>query len=86
MSDKWFINKKVSVDVPVMIKSAGFQDSDKASCLNNFRLLNDENEIIFDGRCESDSSFAPLEEYGVYNNCTNIAYWDARSGDFQTML
>lgn len=43
----------------------------------HFRMLTDDNEIMYEGRSHSNSSFEPLDCFGLPNaGCTIIQYWE----------
>jgi len=42
---------------------------------HKFRLLDDDGEVYYKGRSSDNSSFAPLDDYGMPNaGCTEIQY------------
>lgn len=44
---------------------------------HKFRMLDDDRELVYEGRSHDSSSFAPLDNFGMPNaGCTIIQYWD----------
>ena len=63
-------------------KSRGFE-THAAKATHRFRLYDDDNELYFEGVSTSDSSFAPLDSYGMPGfGCTSIRYWEKRNGTY----
>lgn len=54
----------------------------KEGCANyKFRLLDDDGQVYYAGRSDDDSSFAPLDCFGLPNaGCTVIQYWQSGNG------
>jgi hypothetical protein len=57
-------------------------DGSELKC--RFRMLDDDGELIYEGRCsedDSDVALEPLEGFGMPNaGCTTIQYWVAGKG------
>ena len=63
-----------------------FEKSEAGTCSRNydgrklphrFRMKDDDGEICYYGRSSSDSSFAPLDDFGMPNaGCTMIEYYN----------
>ena len=53
--------------------------------LFKFRLLDDDGIVYFYGRCTSDSSFAPLDNYGSAYGCTDIQYKNLATGVYESL-
>jgi len=49
-------------------------DYDGRELHHKFQLYDDDGILYFEGRSDSDSSFEPLDEYGVAFGCTEIRY------------
>lgn len=57
-------------------KKKFFKDG-KAYKAYKFRLLDDDGEVYYIGYSSNNSSFAPLDDYGMPNDgCTDIQYWE----------
>lgn len=56
----------------------------KQKCKYAFRLLDDDGEVYFHGRSSNNSSFAPLDQFGMPGyGCTEIQYYE--DGKWQTL-
>ena len=49
-------------------------EEQKKKMPHRFRLYDDDGELCSQGISSNDSSFAPLDEYGVDYGCTEIKY------------
>ena len=48
---------------------------------NKFRMLTDDRDLIYEGRCSSKDSFQPLDNFGEPNaGCTIIQFWESGKG------
>lgn len=49
-----------------------------------FRMLDDDNEVYYEGRCDTDdddNALRPLDDFGMPNaGCTTIQYWQTGKG------
>lgn len=43
----------------------------------HFKLFDDDGNLYFTGKCLNDSSFSPLDDYGVAFGCTYMQYRNA---------
>lgn len=52
-------------------------DEAKEVCTNAFRMLDDDGEVYYHGKCSDNSSFDPLDQFGMPNaGCTEIQYFE----------
>lgn len=51
-------------------------EGQKATLTIPFRLLDDDDEVYFEGLCSNSSSFAPLDYFGSAYGCTDIQYFE----------
>lgn len=57
-----------------MIGPRGYT-GDGSDCVYKFRMLDDDNEVYYEGRCNKPDSFAPLNDFGMPNaGATMIQY------------
>lgn len=53
---------------------------------HKFRMKDDDDEIYYYGRSSSDSSFAPLDDFGMPNaGCTSIEYYNAEHKKWEVL-
>lgn len=58
----------------VSIRSPNWLESDSVGSIR-FRMLDDDNEIYYEGRCTPATEFEPLDDFGRANaGCTSIQY------------
>lgn len=53
---------------------------------HQFRMKDDDGEIYYYGRSSSDSSFAPLDDFGMPNaGCTTIEYYNQKTKKWEIL-
>jgi hypothetical protein len=69
------------------IHSRGWIDEKHdALAIHEFRLADGDDIVYYYGRCTSDSSFAPLDDYGMPNDgCTDIEYKNPTTGKWEAL-
>ena len=75
----WYINKDhVDGDYAVDAwNGSGNLDYVKQRCTHKFRMYDDDGELYYEGCSDDDSSFDPLDDFGMPNaGCTEIKYWN----------
>jgi hypothetical protein len=51
---------------------------DGSELTHKFRMLDDDRELVYEGRASHDGIFQPLDNFGTPNfGCTIIQYWQA---------
>jgi len=72
----WKITKNMLPGTVSGVRSSLFEKyGDKAT--HRFRLYDDDSTLYFEGVSTSNSSFAPLDDYGMPGyGCTEIRYWE----------
>lgn len=82
----WYIDKD-EIDGDAVGQWNGKEDTleeCKSNCEFAFRMLDDDDEVYYYGRCSSNDSFSPLDDFGAPNaGCTTIQYF--RSGKWETL-
>ncbi|CVK21561.1 hypothetical protein [Sporomusa sphaeroides] len=85
----WKITKDKIFDTSMGERSAvGFssQDYDGRALPYRFRMLDDDGEIYYYGLSSSDSSFAPLDSFGMPNaGCTMIEYYNVKTKKWEIL-
>ncbi len=76
---EWVITRDYLAQSDKDIKSAvgvcGPQFKSKANCIHKFRMIDNDGSIYYHGLCSDDSSFDPLDDFGMPNaGCTEIQY------------
>ena len=67
-----------------MRESFTWKDADHLeTATHKFRMYDDDGILYYEGISTNDSSFGPLDDYGMPNaGCTEIRYWEKRDGAF----
>jgi hypothetical protein len=53
---------------------------------HKFLMLDDDKELYFEGLSNDDSSFDPLDDFGMPNyGCTDIKYFDTKTNSYQSL-
>lgn len=53
---------------------------------HRFRMFTDDRDLVYEGRCDDDSSFGPLDNFGGPNaGCTIIQYWNPSKRVFEDL-
>jgi len=68
----WLITEDIINDGEYTGEVSGNKDK----CKHKFRLLDDDEEIYFEGLSGNSSSFDPLDEFGSGFGCTDIQYFE----------
>ncbi len=56
----------------------------KKKCTHAFRMLDDDSEVYYHGKSSCNSSFSPLDDFGMPNaGCTEIQYLE--NGKWETL-
>jgi len=66
------------------MQTVGFKKATKGKKLYKFRMFDDDGNLYYEGLSTCNSSFAPLDDYGMPNaGCTEIRYFE--SGRWETL-
>lgn len=77
----WQITKTF-LDGESSAMSRGF-NKHAAKATHRFRMYDDDGTCYFEGLSTSDSSFAPLDDYGTPGyGCTTMSYWEQRGNSW----
>ncbi len=57
----------------------------KRLCKHKFRLLDDDDEVYFEGLSSDDSSFFALDAVGLAYGCTSIEYWNKNTKKWEVL-
>lgn len=68
----WTITKDIINDGECTGETSGNVEK----CKFKFRLLDDDEEVYFEGLSGNSSSFSPLDGFGVAFGCTDIQYFE----------
>lgn len=68
-------------------KKGGGYKGDGSDLPHKFRMKDDDGEVYYEGRSSDDSSFAPLDHFGMPNaGATSIEYWaSGKGGGWKTL-
>ena len=77
--------EKFDAEMQEEVGTEGPRDHDNAPMPYKFRMLTDDDEVIYYGVC-SEKSFDPLDHFGDPNyGCTNIQYLDEEENAYKTL-
>ncbi|MDB5384737.1 MAG: hypothetical protein JWM11_383 [Planctomycetaceae bacterium] len=82
-----FLTPENEDDCAVGLSSCDFEDSKRESLQYQFRLLDDDGELYYEGLTDdanSENAFDPLDDFGLgYAGCTEIRY--LRNGKWESL-
>jgi uncharacterized protein YxjI len=80
----WVIHRDVYEKKQVNIESVSHVEGSVLE--HEFRLRDDDKNVYYKGKCNNDSSFAPLDDYGIgAAGCTEIQYRNKETKKWETL-
>ncbi len=86
--DSWWISKDLIMSDAVGMWNGKEETLEecKESCLFKFRMSDDDDEVYYVGYASDDSSFDPLDDFGMPNaGCTTIEYYNIENGSWEVL-
>jgi len=58
---------------------------EKRRMKHRFRMLDGDGEVYFEGLIDDDSSFVPLDDWGINFGCTSMQFWNYETQEWDKL-